>query len=413
MKTPSRRDVILGGAGAAGAALAAPGIAKGAGERIVVVGAGVFGAWTATHLERLGKSVLLIDAWSPGHARSSSGGESRMTRAAYGPDAIYARMAVDSLPEWKSLSARSGLPVFHPIGVLFFFPDRSPYLRDSLRVHREMGLPSEALDRRAMARRFPAIDFSGIEAGIYEPGFGALMARRAVATLVAEFVARGGEYRRAAVLAPKPAGGRLTALVTATGERIAASSFVFAAGPWLPKLFPGLLGGRIFPTRQEVFFFATPPGHRDYEVGRLPGWADFNGADLYYGFPDLEGRGFKIARDTHGPPIDPDTAERTHTPTMLGDVRRFMARRFPGLAGAPLNESRVCQYENSANGDFLLDRHPAASNLILVGGGSGHGFKHGPEVGRYAARLVAGALARAEPRFSLASKGVAQARAVH
>jgi glycine/D-amino acid oxidase-like deaminating enzyme len=90
-----------------------------------------------------------------------------------------------------------------------------------------------------------------------------------------------------------------------------------------------------------------------------------------------------------------------------------MERRFPGLRGAPLNEARVCQYENSANGDLLIDRHPDRPNVVLVGAGSGHGFKHGPAVGAYAAKLVTGALARPEPRFSLASKGERQARAVH
>ena len=144
-----------------------------------------------------------------------------------------------------------------------------------------------------------------------------------------------------------------------------------------------------------------------------PGWADFNAADIYYGFPDLEGRGFKIAHDTHGPRMDPDGVDRVPSPSALADVRAFMARRFPALARAPLNEARVCQYENSSNGDFLIDRHPSWSNAWLVGGGSGHGFKHGPAVGAYAAALSAGTLARTEPRFSLASKADTQARAVH
>lgn len=167
------------------------------------------------------------------------------------------------------------------------------------------------------------------------------------------------------------------------------------------------------PTRQEVFFFAPAAGDRNYEPGRLPGWADFNGGDIYYGFPDLEGRGFKIAHDAHGAPIDPDTVERTPSPQALADVRAFMARRFPALASSPLSEARVCQYENSANGDFLIDFHPRLGNVLLVGGGSGHGFKHGPAIGRYAADLLTGALTKAEPRFSFAAKAEKQDRAVH
>jgi sarcosine oxidase len=189
--------------------------------------------------------------------------------------------------------------------------------------------------------------------------------------------------------------------------------FVYAAGPWLPRLFPALLGNRIFPTRQEVFYFAPPPGDARFLPGALPGWADFNARDIYYGFPDLEARGFKIAHHAHGPAMDPDRGDRTPSAEALADVRRYMERRFPAMRGRPLSEARVCQYENSSNRDLLIDRHPTLADVGLVGAGSGHGFKHGPEVGRYAAALAAADLAAPEPRFSLALKGERQQRDVH
>jgi glycine/D-amino acid oxidase-like deaminating enzyme len=188
---------------------------------------------------------------------------------------------------------------------------------------------------------------------------------------------------------------------------------VFACGPWLPSLFAHLLGPRIFRTRQEVFFFTPPAGDSRFGPAQMPGWADFNGGDMYYGTPDLEGRGFKIAHDRHGPPIDPDRDDRVASPGALADVRAYLERRFPALAGAALNESRVCQYENSSNGDFLIDRHPTARNALLVGAGSGHGFKHGPEIGRYAAELLTATLKKVEPRFCLETKSGQQNRAVH
>ncbi len=380
---------------------------------MAVVGAGAFGAWTAEHLRRAGAKVLLIDAWGPAHARASSGGESRMTRGAYGRDEVYTRMALDSLAEWKALSARSELPLFHETGVLFFFPRIEAYVTESFAVHRRLKLPTEQLGRAEMQRRFPQMDFTGIEVGLFEPRFGALMARRAVQELVASYVRAGGLYEREAVLPPSPSRDRLRSVRTRSGRTIEADAFVFACGPWLPKLFPALLGRRIFPTRQEVFFFAPEAGDDRFSPGRLPGWADFNGGDIYYGFPDLEGRGFKIAHDTHGPPMDPDSGDRTPSPQALADVRAFMKRRFPALAHRPLSEARVCQYENSANGDLLIDRHPDLDNVLLVGAGSGHGFKHGPAVGRYAAELLTGSLASLEPRFSLATKGESERREVH
>jgi glycine/D-amino acid oxidase-like deaminating enzyme len=410
----TRRSAIKAGAAAtAVAAVDAPAVAASRSPDVVVVGAGVFGACTARALQRAGRKVLLIDAWGPAHARASSGGESRLTRGSYGGDEVYTRMAWESLAEWRALSDRAELPLFHQAGVLFFFPTAEEYVHRTVEVHRRLKLPTRLIDRGEMGRRFPMIDFDGIELGLWEPEFGALMARGAVQTMVAEFVAAGGEYRRGAVLPPEGGDGPLRRIIMQDGEKIYAGRFVFACGPWLPRLFPDLLGRRIFPTRQEVFFFRPKAGDHSFSVGRLPGWADFNAGDIFYGFPDLEGRGFKIAHDLHGPPIDPDTGDRTPSAAALAEARAYMERRFPGLRGAPLNEARVCQYENSANGDFLIDVHPDRPNLFLVGAGSGHGFKHGPAVGAYASALVKGTLAAPEPRFSLAAKGERQDRAVH
>jgi glycine/D-amino acid oxidase-like deaminating enzyme len=409
----TRRSLLAGAGGAAFLPSISRAAQLGSGTSIVVVGAGAFGAWTAHHLLRAGHRVTLIDAWGPAHARASSGGESRMTRAGYGKDAIYTRMAFDSLPQWKELSAESGLPIFMPHGVLFFSSKPDDYFSESARVHRELGLPLEQLDGREMARRFPMIDFTGVEAGLFEPAFGALMARRSVQTLVARFVADGGTYRRGAAAALGAQGHpNLEAVRLRSGERIAADRFVFALGPWLPKFFPDLLGRRIFATRQEVFFFAPPAGDRRFLPSAMPGWADFNEGDIFYGFPDLENRGVKFAHDAHGELVDPDTQSRTPSQAALARILAFRDRRFPLLKGAPLTEARVCQYENSSNGDFLIDFHPRLSNVLLVGGGSGHGFKHGPEVGRYAAARLLGSVAP-EPRFSLASKSETQNREVH
>jgi glycine/D-amino acid oxidase-like deaminating enzyme len=378
----------------------------------IVIGAGVFGAWTAWYLRKAGQRVLLLDAFGAAHARASSGGESRLTRGSSGGDEVYTRFAFDSLPQWKWLSDLSGLPVFHQAGVLFFFPKREKYVDESLEVHRRLKLPTVELDRAALEQRYPQVLWKDIEVGLLEPEFGVLMARRAVQTLVKQFVKAGGEYRVAAVK-PPDAAAALTQLEVSDGSTVSATNYVFACGPWLPKVFPRLLGPRIFLTRQEVFFFAPPAGDARFGPAALPGWADFNSGDIFYGMPDLESRGFKIANDKHGLPIDPDRGDRVASPGALADARAYMAKRFPALAGAQLNEERVCQYENSSNGDLLIDRHPTAANLLLVGAGSGHGFKHGPEIGRYASELLTGKLKKAEPRFSLETKAEQQNRAVH
>jgi sarcosine oxidase len=411
----TRRELIQGVAGGLALSMGVGRRAMGApsdGWDTIVVGAGVFGAWTAWHLRRLGQRVLLLDASGPANARAASGGESRMTRTIYGADDVYTRMAWESLEDWRWLSSRAGLPILHPIGVLMFFGKREPFALQSIEAHRRMGLRLDVLDRPELQRRYPQVAWDGVLLGLFEPELGALMARRAVQTLVQEMLAAGGEYRLAAVTAPGE-GATLDGVRTAAGETLRADGYVFACGPWMPNLFPSLLGERIFPTRQEVFFFAPPSGDERFQPRHLPGWADFNDGDIYYGFPDLESRGFKIAHDRHGERFDPDAGDRRASAAGLDDVRAYLARRFPALASSPMVESRVCQYENSSNGDFLIDRHPQWPNALLVGGGSGHGFKHGPAVGRYAADLLTGRLARPEPRFSLASKGAVQHREVH
>jgi sarcosine oxidase len=410
----TRRELIQGVAGLT-VSVACARTSRAAASRdadTIVVGAGVFGAWAAWHLRRRGQHVLLLDAAGPAHAGASSGGESRMTRTIYGADDVYTRLAWDSLPDWRWLSTRAGLPVFHPVGVLMFFAKREPFVDQSLEAHTRLGLRLDLLGRPELQRRYPQITWDGVELGLFEPDLGALMARRAVQTLVQEFIGAGGEYRQTAVLPPADS-AEMSGLRTRAGDTLRAERYVFACGPWLPKLFPALLGTRIFPTRQEVFFFAPEPGDARFDPQHLPGWADFNDGDIYYGFPDLESRGFKIAHDKHGAPFDPDSGDRVASALGLADVRAYLARRFPSLASRPLVESRVCQYENSANGDLLVDRHPQWANVFLVGAGSGHGFKHGPAIGRYAADLVTGRLARVEPRFSLATKGEAQRREVH
>jgi glycine/D-amino acid oxidase-like deaminating enzyme len=188
---------------------------------------------------------------------------------------------------------------------------------------------------------------------------------------------------------------------------------VYALGPWLAELFPQLLGGRIVATRQEVFHFGAPQGDARFAAPNLPVWAEFNGGSIVYGLPDLEGQGFKLAFDAHGPVVDPDSEDRRVTPEGVARARDYLGRRFPTLARAPLIHSRVCQYENSSNGDFLIDRLPGHDRVWLVGGGSGHGFKHGPAVGKRVARHLFDPLFAVEPRFSLATKDRAIARTVY
>ena len=113
-----------------------------------------------------------------------------------------------------------------------------------------------------------------------------------------------------------------------------------------------------------------------------------------YGFPDLEARGFKMACDRHGPRMDPDKADRLVSAETVEQMRDLPYERFPALADAPVVDTRVCQYENTSNGDFIIDRHPERENVWFAGGGSGHGFKHGPAVAEYIKKRLDGSCGR-------------------
>ncbi|MGH9701772.1 MAG: FAD-dependent oxidoreductase [Candidatus Acidiferrales bacterium] len=377
---------------------------------VAVIGAGVFGAWTAHLLQRSGKSVALIDSYGASNSRASSGGESRIIRMGYGPDELYTRWSMRSLELWREFFAASGKPLFNRTGMLWMAFEDEQYPRDCEANFKKLGVKYEKYDRAGLEKRYPQINFGKkITWGLFEPDSGVLLARRAVQAVVHESQKLGTEYKIGAVTTPA-GNGRLEAISTSGGEKISAGSYVFACGPWLPKVFPGILGQRIFPTRQEVFFFGVPAGDARFEPPAMPTWICLG--DEIYGMPDLENRGVKIAVDRHGPPIDPDTASRVPSPEAEKAARAYLGERFPGLKSAPIVESRVCQYENTSNGDFLVDRHPSFENVWMVGGGSGHGFKHGPAMGAYVAARLAGE-GTAEPRFSLATKQTMQKRAVY
>jgi glycine/D-amino acid oxidase-like deaminating enzyme len=366
---------------------------------VAIVGAGVFGAWIAHELASAGRRVVLLDQHGPGNARASSGGETRIIRMCYGADEIYTRASMRSLPRWKEFG------VFQRTGVLFTAPRGDSYLNAARETLTRVRCKFEFFDDDGLARRFPELKLDRGTAGVFEPESGILMARRGVQVLVEAAVKLGARYESWRASAPRRSGA-----IETSGGTIQAGTVVFACGPWLPSLFPELLGKRIRPSRQQVFFFGTPPGDARFAPTRMPAWITFR--EGAYCVPAIDSRGFKFAIDTHGPPFDPENGERQITRAKLAVAQRILAKRFPALAGAPLLESRVCQYENTSNGDFLIDRHPDFDNVWLVGGGSGHGFKHGPFVGEYVAAMLAGS-GQAEPRFSLSTKGARRQRTVY
>lgn len=355
---------------------------------IAVVGAGAFGGWTALHLLERGAGVTLLDAWGAGNSRASSGGETRIMRGTYGPEQPYTELAARALKLWEKYERRWKRQFLHRTGVLWMASSRDDsFERGSLAALRQARIEFQELSSREMKKRWPQVNFADVFWGIFEPDCGYLDARASCQAVVDAFVGQGGAYRQLAVSPEGLESESLRSLALSDGSRLKADIYVFACGPWLGKLFPQTLGNVIRPTKQDVFFFGTPAGDSRFSDAHLPVWGD-HGDRFFYGIPGSDRRGFKVADDTRGPTFDPTSGERVVSQATLKCVREYLAFRFPAMKDAPLIETRVCQYEQTSDSHFIVDRHPRMNNVWLLGGGSGHGFKHGPAIGETMAELI-------------------------
>ena len=352
----------------------------------MIVGAGTFGASLAWTLARAGEEVVLVDQFEPGDARATSGGESRLIRCAHGADPDYTASARRARTLWRELEAECGEELMVEIGMAWFAQREDGWEAESERAMTAQGIPCERLEVAAGAKLFPSLGTGDLAFVLYEPEAGVVRAQRAVRALAAQAVAHGARLVRGRAA---PEGD---AAVLEDGTRIEGDAVVWACGPWLGRLFGEQVPLKV--TRQELLFFDGGPAWRSPGV---PGWVDYDRA--MYGTGDLDDLGVKAALDVEGPPLDPDAELPAAGATEPG-VRAYLAERFPALADAPLKEGRCCRYELSPDSNFVAARHPEHERTWIVGGGSGHGFKHGPAL----AERIAAALRGGEPlpaRFRL------------
>jgi glycine/D-amino acid oxidase-like deaminating enzyme len=340
----------------------------------IVVGAGGFGGALAWWLARTGAAVTLVDQFEPGDRRATSGGESRLLRCAHGADAEYAASARRARTLWRELEEESGEALFEECGVAWFAQAADGWEADAERVLTELGIPVERTDPTQL---FPAVAVDDVAFTLFEPEAGVLRAQRATQALARQAAAHGARLIRGRA---RPQGA---AVVLGDGRVLEADHVVWACGGWLRDLFPDLAALRV--TCQEIFLFDAGP---EWAPPRVPGWVDYDRA--MYGTSDLDGMGFKACHDEDGPPLDPDAELPGVSAAGEAAVRAYLAARFPALAGAPLRGARTCRYELSPDANFIAAPHPAHPSVWLLGGGSGHGFKHSPALAEQVAAALAG-----------------------
>ncbi|TAH34847.1 MAG: FAD-dependent oxidoreductase [Planctomycetota bacterium] len=355
---------------------------------VAVVGAGALGGWTALWMRRGGADVILLDAAEPGHARSSSGGETRLLRCGYGTAVEFSALAWQAARLWAQEEPALGGDIWRRNGVLWLFRSRADgYAAATEQALTRLQVPFCRLDAAEVQRRWPVFRAQPLECALLEPEAGFLQARRACRGVQERFLREGGQWRLATARPGRGLGGRLLELELSPAEHLGADAFVFACGPWLPKLFPGVPQAAVRVTRQEVHTFAVPPDRPEWTADRMPCWIDYN-SGIWYGVPAGESRGFKIGDHRPGPAFDPDHGDRTPSAAGLAAARAFLRQSFPALRDAALVGAEVCQYELAPQDRPFCLRHPEWSNVWLVGGGSGHGFKLGPALGAAAAAQV-------------------------
>jgi glycine/D-amino acid oxidase-like deaminating enzyme len=365
-----------------------PSFAKG--STIIIVGAGAFGGWSALHLLRAGYKVILIDAYGPGNSRSSSGDETRVIRSTYGSNEIYFDLNVRALQLWKESENQFQRKLFHNTGVLWFcYDEQTPIIDESIPFAKKHNMPYEYLSRDNIQKRFPLINGSDLHHAYLDHYGGYLKARESCQAVTEAFIKEGGQFIQAVVAPGEIKNNRLSSVKLSNHQEFKADAFIFACGAWLGKLFPEVLSNLIICTKQETYYLGVPAQYAN-QFDNLPVWIDVDGDEFYYGICNNAHRGFKIGIDKRGEIFDPSNGEREITQPTLAKARRFLAHRFPLLKDAPLIESRVCPYENSPDGNFIFDLHPQTENLFFLGGGSGHGFKHGPALGELVMNTIAG-----------------------
>jgi glycine/D-amino acid oxidase-like deaminating enzyme len=393
MTRVDRRRFLAAAGGSVGAlaiggkqTLAAQRAATATAAEIVVVGAGAFGGWTALYLREMGHSVTLIDQYGPGNARATSGGESRQIRAVYGEREIYTRWVLQAFDRWQAREAEWGKKLFYRTGQLSLAPQWTKELLETRKVFDRLGVKYDIVKPDDLARQYPQMNTRGIEAAMSTPSTGVLKAREGCVAVAQAFEKKGGRFVTAKVELGTRAGNALQDVALSTGRRVPAQSFVFACGPWLPKVFPSVMKNKLATPRRAVFFYGTPPGDHRFTWPNFPTWS----VDNAYGFPCIEGRGFKVVPTFERELVDPDTQQHALTPDELRKGRAFADKWFPALAQQPLVDSRICQREDSVDDHFIVQQHPELANVWLVGGGSGHGYKHGIMLGDYVAHRVVG-----------------------
>jgi sarcosine oxidase len=353
---------------------------------VAIAGLGGMGSAIAAHCAARGASVIGLEQFGPAHDLGSSHGKSRMIRKAYFEDAAYVPLVLRSYELWRALERETGDQLLRITGVLSVGEENSEIISGTKRAAARHDLRIEELSREQASKRYPGVKLLENEVALFEPDGGVLDPEAAVRAHLKAAQAAGAELRFETEMRSWEANRDSVQLHLVDGTRLSARKLVLSLGPWFKQTLEAL-GVSLRVQRNVQAWFS--PSTSLYEVDRFPAFLlDRAGLPApLYGFPDF-GDGLKVAfhglgQITTAEEIDRDVDMARDVTPIAQELERWM----PGAA-ATFREATPCMYSLTPDGNFVIDRHPAHSNVILCGGFSGHGFKFAPVIGEIAAELA-------------------------
>lgn len=357
--------------------------------RSIVIGAGILGSWIAYKLQTSGKEVILIDQYGGGNLLGSSHDQNRVIRGFYGGNETYTQMVSESFRDWKELESESNSKLYTHTGALWFIRDGidESYPRNSIPISEKFGMNGYELSKSEASKQYPAVDFSGIQSVFFEEEAGYLNATQSCLSIQDLFIKKGGQFIREKITNWKNSSGSIESIIMKNGNSLSPDEVYLCCGPWINEWTQKILNASaVYVSRQEVLYFAHPLDYTKFDSSSLPVWVDF-GEKIYYGIPGTEQTGFKLADDTRGRLFDPSNDDRNITEQSIHNARNFLKERFPSMGNQPMINAKVCQYSNTKDGNYIIDRFPELKNVYIVAGGNGHGFKNAPAIASIATKL--------------------------
>ena len=379
---------------------------------VIVVGAGVAGAATAFHLSRLGAGdVLVLDRAAAGSGMSSRSSAMIRMHYTFRPEVELAVRSDAMFGSWTELTGRPAF-VRRTGFARIVRPGEEGALRANVAMQRDCGARAEVLPAADFAALAPGVATGDLTEVAWEPaggyGDGALVA----GDLLAAARDRGVRYRpHTPVRALLRDGDRVTGVETADGPEYA-GVVVAAAGVWSPALLASI--GVDLPIETEFHEVAV----LSHAPGQGTPVACIDSTTQTYFRPEAGGTRTLVGSFTGPRGVDPDRvapppgAGHAHrgafypaggvkgTPMMasaggdpvegLAGLVGAAARRVPALADAGIVAGVTGVYDMTPDGRPMLGGWPGLDGLVLAAGFSGTGFKISPAVGEAVAALITG-----------------------